>query len=226
MAVALVATFALLGAACSSDSDSSTTSTTSSSSGSGASDEIKKVQEDLNAVGCRAGEVDGEMGPHTEDALKAFQAAKGLTESGEADAATTEALAAAVTAGETVCTTPVTVATTTTVANATTTTAGGDVPTLDFTVDPATAATGDTITISATGCSHDGTAGTLWYGVGPGVDGGDPTGQLTVESDGSASTTYEIPSGGPTGAVEITGECWDDSSTAIAKYEGTVTVTG
>ena len=61
-------------------------------------------QADLNAVGCDAGPADGQLGPKTESATQAFQAASGLPETGLLGGDTEAALQAAVVAGETVCT--------------------------------------------------------------------------------------------------------------------------
>lgn len=41
-------------------------------------EDLEIWQTDLNAVGCYAGDVDGSLGPQTESAIKAFQAAKDL----------------------------------------------------------------------------------------------------------------------------------------------------
>ena len=107
-AAAALAAFALLGAgaACSSD-DTTTTSGTSASSSKSVSDasadELEQWQKDLNAVGCWSGAVDGEMGPETEEAIKEFQEAEGLTVDGELGPDTESALTKAVDAGETVC---------------------------------------------------------------------------------------------------------------------------
>jgi len=68
------------------------------------SEELETWQSDLNAVGCYAGAIDGDLGPQTEAAIKAFQAASGLTTDGLLGPQTEAALLDAVDAGETVCT--------------------------------------------------------------------------------------------------------------------------
>jgi peptidoglycan hydrolase-like protein with peptidoglycan-binding domain len=55
-------------------------------------EEIKKVQEALKAKGQDPGPIDGVMGPKTRAALKAFQKASALKETGELDAPTAEKL--------------------------------------------------------------------------------------------------------------------------------------
>ncbi len=67
-------------------------------------EELETWQSDLNAVGCYAGAIDGDLGPQTEAAIKAFQAASGLTTDGLLGPQTEAALLDAVDAGETVCT--------------------------------------------------------------------------------------------------------------------------
>ncbi len=111
MILALVASFSLIAAACGDDDDTDDTSAGESSSDSGGGtavadsspEDLEIWQTDLNAVGCYAGAVDGSLGPQTEAAIEAFQAAKGLTVDGLLGPATESALEEAVAAGEVVC---------------------------------------------------------------------------------------------------------------------------
>lgn len=82
----------------------SSTSTSASSQPSAATVTFDKmIQEELKKVGCYTGEVDGIMGSGTDAAIVAFQTAAGLTADGELGPETDDALKAAVDAGETVC---------------------------------------------------------------------------------------------------------------------------
>lgn len=65
--------------------------------------EIEEYQNDLNAVGCWAGSVDGRLGPRTEAALREFQEAEGITVTGLFGGQSQGALTAAAQAGEPVC---------------------------------------------------------------------------------------------------------------------------
>ena len=114
---------------CSSDDSSSTTTTTAKGSttttaASGSSTATvrfdKTAQADLAKVGCFSGPVDGVIGPRTDAAIVAFQAASGLATDGELGPETDAALRKAAAAGTKVCT-----GATTTTAEATTTTAAG-----------------------------------------------------------------------------------------------------
>lgn len=83
----------------------SATSSASASSDSNATIEFnKKIQEELNAVGCHAGPVDGVLGAETDAAIVQFQQASGLVPDGELGPQTDSALDKAAAAGETVCT--------------------------------------------------------------------------------------------------------------------------
>ena len=104
----LVVPLALLGAACSSDDDDSTPSTTAAPAGTSvdeaSQEDLARWQEDLNAVGCYAGAVDGTDGPQTEAAIEEFQAAEGLEVDGLLGPQTESALTSAADAGKQVCT--------------------------------------------------------------------------------------------------------------------------
>lgn len=68
--------------------------------------ELEVWQHDLNVVACWAGPEDGNLGPQTESAIRAFQAASGLAVDGTLGPATETALAEAAAAGHQVCTAP------------------------------------------------------------------------------------------------------------------------
>ena len=53
---------------------------------------VRSAQQALNNQGYNAGTVDGIMGPHTQDAIRKFQSAKGMEATGQLDAATVAAL--------------------------------------------------------------------------------------------------------------------------------------
>jgi peptidoglycan hydrolase-like protein with peptidoglycan-binding domain len=97
--LALTAAILVTVAACGGDGDSGGVPHQEASS-----EDLEKWQTELNAVGCWAGPVDGQLGPQTEAAIKAFQAAKGLEVDGLLGPVTEGALEEAVAAGEIVCT--------------------------------------------------------------------------------------------------------------------------
>lgn len=107
----LAALALLLGACGDSDDDTGDGSESSGEDG-GSSDAdaefIELVQEQLTAVGCYDGPIDGIDGAGTTAATRAFQAATGLAEDGIVGGETETALVAAVDAGETVCSEPAT----------------------------------------------------------------------------------------------------------------------
>ena len=129
LAVALVAVAALGMAACGDDGDSSDSTTTTSeatTTTTAAGQTVrfdKEVQQELADVGCHPGSVDGVLGPQTDEAIRAFQAASGLEVDGELGPETEAALKKAVDEGKKVCE-----ESTTTPTPATTTTAGGQAP--------------------------------------------------------------------------------------------------
>jgi peptidoglycan hydrolase-like protein with peptidoglycan-binding domain len=56
------------------------------------SDQIRQLQQQLQAQGYNPGSIDGKMGPKTSQALRQFQQAQGITASGKADSQTLQAL--------------------------------------------------------------------------------------------------------------------------------------
>jgi len=92
-------------ATASASASSSASASASASADSNATIEFnKKIQEELNAVGCHAGPVDGVLGAETDAAILRFQQASGLTVDGELGPQTDAALDSAAAAGDTVCT--------------------------------------------------------------------------------------------------------------------------
>jgi peptidoglycan hydrolase-like protein with peptidoglycan-binding domain len=55
-------------------------------------EQVRQVQEKLNAIGYHAGSVDGVLGPQTESALRRFQRAQNLDATGHIDSKTLAAL--------------------------------------------------------------------------------------------------------------------------------------
>ena len=108
MRVILLAAILVTVAACSDDASSEDASGSGESGGvphqEASPEDLEKWQTELNAVGCWAGPVDGQLGSQTESAIKAFQAAKGLEVDGLLGPVTKGALEEAVAAGEIVCT--------------------------------------------------------------------------------------------------------------------------
>jgi hypothetical protein len=106
-----------------SSSDSTTTTSTPTSTTSADTAAIETLQQELDTLGCGAGNVDGILGPETEAAIKHFQTAAGLTVDGIVGTQTRAALAAAASSGTPHCedTPPPS-------SSATTTTTGGSGP--------------------------------------------------------------------------------------------------
>ena len=94
-------------AGCGSDdsNDDAATTTTAAASGDSAKTVAfdKTIQQQLKDVGCYDGDVDGIMGPATDQAIIDFQTAEGLTVDGELGPATDTALRDAAESGRTVC---------------------------------------------------------------------------------------------------------------------------
>jgi hypothetical protein len=126
-ALVTLAAVALFAAACSSDDSSDTTTTakeTTTTAGESAATIRfdKTIQQELADVGCHPGAVDGIMGPNTDEAIRAFQQAAGLEVDGELGPETEAALKKDAADGKQVCG----ASTTTTTAGNTTTTAASN----------------------------------------------------------------------------------------------------
>ncbi len=76
-------------------SGSSSGMTSSTSSQMASSESVKKAQQELKAAGFDPGQIDGQLGPDTQKALKDFQQSKGLPSTGQLDRQTQQALASA-----------------------------------------------------------------------------------------------------------------------------------
>lgn len=64
----------------------------SASSGQWSREDVKSVQEALKGKGHNPGPIDGVMGPHTQQALRAFQRSQNIQQSGQLDSSTASAL--------------------------------------------------------------------------------------------------------------------------------------
>jgi Putative peptidoglycan binding domain len=99
--VAPIAILTLALAACSSDDSSSTKPSTTTVKNAStrqpnsllSTAQVKALQNDLTAVGCFSGTVDGIVGPVTRAGIEAFQQAESVTVDGQYDAATKQKLA-------------------------------------------------------------------------------------------------------------------------------------
>ena len=221
----LAATFALalLAGACSDEDDASTETGSGDEQGQSVSDaseeDLAKWQEDLNAVGCWAGAVDGTMGPETEAAIKEYQEAKGLTVDGKLGPQTESALAADAAAGTTVCTSSSGTSTTSTTSGGG---GEGECPgpeCYQVTINPTSGPVGTEIEVSVTesGCmSQSSNPDDNTVSFGPAGGGGvlvvsDPlsmgagsgTATLTVPSDTEPGDYWVIAPGGKTDDPEV-----------------------
>lgn len=103
-AVAIAAAGATAGVVLSDDDSSGTEAVSTTVSIDATTEEVIAVQTALETVGCYPYPADGEYGPHTAAAVKAFQSASGLADDGALSEETNSALEAAAAAGTTVCT--------------------------------------------------------------------------------------------------------------------------
>ena len=214
----LVALVAVVAAGCSSSDDDSTEGTQASASKSvddASADELAEWQKDLNAVGCWSGAVDGEMGPETENAIKEFQAAAGLTVDGRLGPETESALSADAAAGKQVCTgSDTTAAPTTPTSGSEASTCPGGPECYQVSVSPSSGAFGSTIDVQIAngGCGNQayllqpgGTdIGTALATTGPmSIGAGNYTGSMTVPSGIEAPENYVVATNeGPSA------DCW------------------
>ena len=76
----------------SSASSQQQTTSQSSSSSSGGSAEVRQAQQALKDKGFDVGQIDGQMGPHTQQALRSFQQQQNIQSSGQLDQQTLAAL--------------------------------------------------------------------------------------------------------------------------------------
>ena len=220
---------ALLAGACSDDDSDDTTATTSAakSVSDASEDELAQWQEDLNAVGCWAGAVDGTMGPETEAAIEEYQEAAGLTVDGKLGPETESSLSADAAAGKTVCKPSGTTTTTST----TTGGGGGECPGPDcyeVSIEPTSGPAGTEIQVSVTesGCmSESSNPADNVVEFGPAGGGG-----ILVVSDplsmgaGSGTATITVPDGTTPGEYMVIapGGGADNASGCIVDF----TVTG
>lgn len=228
LALAAVLALSLGAAACSDDSDSTdeetsgTTATPATSAGRSHTEmtpeELEVWQTDLNAVGCWAGPVDGDLGPQTEEAIKEFQTAEGLTVDGLLGPATESALQEAVAAGRTVCTGGGTTTSTTAGGSTSTTVPAGTSVTVSaatysksFTVTQCTPTPGGTSGLVLTG-SADGITLAIDAPTGTGtisIQGGD-------EQDGISLSGTVSSAGVSDAAVSVAGTFSDGESFTVS----------
>ncbi len=169
--VTLVTLAAGLGACSTTDIASTTTSapttaaagaTTPSAPGAQSATFDRTVQAALKKVGCYRGKVDGIIGPETDAAVLAFQAAAGVTVDGQLGPQTAAALKADAAAGKTVCTAGAGTSTTTAKPVGTTTTApgGGVAPCTASAITQGLGVATHSVTIESYVCSEGWAAGT------------------------------------------------------------------
>lgn len=170
-------------------------------------DELEVWQKDLTLVGCWSGPADGVLGPQTEEAIKAFQQARGLTVDGKLGPVTERSLTEAVDANLVVCR----------AVSPTTTAAAGS-----GTVPPASNASVTVVaadydkTFTVTSCTP--------------TQGGNIGVVLKAEGTGGITLDLEAPSG--TGTIRISGGTESDgvdlsgSVTSATVSDAAVTAAG
>lgn len=190
--------------------DSGDSTQTASESDAGATPEqISAGQTALAAVGCYNGPVDGVYGPQTEQAVRDFQAAKGLTVDGIFGPETRSAIEQSLAAGETVCTESGSGGTTTTTASSggttTTTETATPVQTVQFSTSD-----GINQTLDLVNCK-------TFEGGGLSVEAKTETSDLSVDWDGSAgSMAYTSADGNRDGNVTSVGGSGADPTTTFS----------
>ncbi len=103
--LAVLVGLSLLVVACGDDGGDGETGVSSSESGAAASTSpVLVAEQQLAAIGCDPGSVDGVAGSATDSAVTHFQYATGLPQTGELDGGTLDAIDDAASGGETVCT--------------------------------------------------------------------------------------------------------------------------
>lgn len=176
---------------------------------SASSDVLKKWQADLNKVGCSAGPVDGIEGGETEAAVRAFQAASGLTVDGLLGPQTEAALTKAAAANKQVCgtggggggsTSSSSSTSTPPTSSASTTTFPPNTPcppncAPNLAINPGSGPAGTTVYISSAGSRC---AGPVYYWE-PGATGPGSAGTLTAQGMNEYGLEFTVPAGARVG---------------------------
>jgi len=219
LATMLALTLGLLAACSSSSNDGSSGTSQGTTAGtataqnvstySASSDQLKKWQTDLNKVGCSAGPVDGIEGGETEAAIRAFQAASGLTVEGLLGPQTEAALTKAAAANKKVCgsggggggsTSSSSSTSTPPTSSATTSTFAPNTPcppncAPNLAINPGSGKAGTTVYISSAGSRC---AGPVYYWE-PGATGPGSAGTLTAQGMNEYGLEFTVPAGARVG---------------------------
>jgi len=219
LATMLALTLGLLAACSSSSNDGSSGTSQGTTAGtataqnvstySASSDQLKKWQTDLNKVGCSAGPVDGIEGGETEAAIRAFQAASGLTVDGLLGPQTEAALTKAAAANKKVCgsggggggsTSSSSSTSTPPTSSATTSTFAPNTPcppncAPNLAINPGSGKAGTTVYISSAGSRC---AGPVYYWE-PGATGPGSAGTLTAQGMNEYGLEFTVPAGARVG---------------------------